>query len=407
MADSPGEPLIASASDLEELVAHLRASGEFAFDTEFVSEETFEPVLCLIQVATRERIAAIDALAVRDLSSFWAVVNDPDVEVIMHAASEDLRICRFQTGTVPRRVYDVQIAAGLAGFGYPLSLGNLMAQALRITVAGGETRTDWRRRPLSPPQLRYALDDVRYLLDLADLLKVQLAELDRASWAESEFAQFVAAIQNRVEEERWRKLSGLHQLSRRGLEGRPPPGRVAVRGGAADEPAAAPALARRPSRGDRQATAGDAPRPGGAARLQPPSPARQERRGPGGDHLGASRSLRRVAGAARPARRGPGSDHGREPAAAAMAQCCVQHRVAPGLVGASNDLKSLIRWHGQGRPEDHRPELTRGWRRDVCGATLLDVLSGRIALRVVDPLSDVPVALEPIGPAGGRPSTNE
>src|SRR5262249_1226367 len=175
MADPAGEPLITTASGLEELVAHLRASGRFAFDTEFVSEETFEPVLCLVQVATRERLAAIDTLAVGDLAPFWEVVNDPTIEVVMHAASEDLRICRFHPGKVPRRVYDVQIAAGLVGFGSPLSLGNLMAQTLRVVVAGGETRTDWRRRPLSDSQLRYALDDVRHLLELADMLSGQLS----------------------------------------------------------------------------------------------------------------------------------------------------------------------------------------------------------------------------------------
>src|SRR3954469_8109739 len=154
MADATEEPLIATPSALGELVAHLRASGRVAFDTEFVSEETFEPVLCLVQVATRERLAAIPPLAVRAPPPFWEVVIDPDVEVVMHAASEDLRICRFQTGKVPRRVYDVQIAAGCFGYGYPLSLGNLVGQALGIAVTGGETRTDWRRRPLSPPQVR-------------------------------------------------------------------------------------------------------------------------------------------------------------------------------------------------------------------------------------------------------------
>src|SRR5882757_4484993 len=97
MADYLEDSLITTASGLGELVDHLRASGRFAFDTEFVSEETFEPVLCLVQVATHERLAAIDPLAVRDLSAFWDVVIDPDVEVVMHAASEDLRICRFQT----------------------------------------------------------------------------------------------------------------------------------------------------------------------------------------------------------------------------------------------------------------------------------------------------------------------
>ena len=76
MAEPAALPLITTAADFEELVAHLRASGRFAFDTEFVSEETFEPVLCLVQVATRERLAAIDALAVRDLAPLWQLVID-------------------------------------------------------------------------------------------------------------------------------------------------------------------------------------------------------------------------------------------------------------------------------------------------------------------------------------------
>jgi ribonuclease D len=395
MADPSGEPLITSEADLVELADHLRASGRFGFDTEFVSEETFEPVLCLVQVATRERLAAIDTLAVRDLSPFWDVVNDPNVEVVMHAASEDLRICRFRTGTVPRRVFDVQIAAGLVGFGYPLSLGNLIAQGLRVSVVGGETRTDWRRRPLSASQLRYALDDVRHLLDLADMLAAQLAEWGRTDWAESEFKQFVDAIQNRVEEERWRRLSGLHQLNRRGLEtvrrlaewrfeearrtNRP------LRQLLRDDLLVAIAKRQPANRRDLEALR-DFNRPHllakghevlavvAAAQAVPPEdlpePADRHEEGPG---LAMVVSL----------------------LAAAMSQCCAQHKVASALVGASNDLKSLIRWHTQGRPEGGRPDLSTGWRRDVCGATLLDVLAGRIALRVVDAQSDVPVALEP------------
>src|SRR5689334_23104562 len=186
MADASSESLIATASGLQELVDHLRQSGRFAFDTEFVSEETFEPVLCLVQVATRDRLAVIDPMALDDLGPFWDVVNDPDIEVVMHAAGEDLRIGRFRTGRVPRRVVDVQVAAGLVGFGYPLSLGNLASQVLGVSLAGGETRTDWRRRPLSPSQLRYALDDVRHLLPLADRLGDRIAELERQEWAESE-----------------------------------------------------------------------------------------------------------------------------------------------------------------------------------------------------------------------------
>ncbi len=213
-----GWPADRHRAALQELVDHIRAAGRFAFDTEFVSEDTFEPVLCLIQVATATRLAVVDPLRIDDLAPFWEVVNDPSIEVVMHAAGEDLRICRFQTGKVPKRVFDVQIAAGLVGYSYPLSLGNLVHQTLKVSVQGGETRTDWRRRPLSDAQLRYALDDVRYLLELADFLTDRLARLNRVAWADTEFATFLHAIDHRSEEERWRRLPGLHLLNRRGLE---------------------------------------------------------------------------------------------------------------------------------------------------------------------------------------------
>jgi ribonuclease D len=396
MTDAAGEPLIASAAGLNELVGHLRAAGRFAFDTEFVSEETFEPVLCLIQVATQDRLTVVDPLAIRDLGPFWDVVNDPAIEVVMHAASEDLRICRFKTGKVPRRVFDVQIAAGLIGYGYPLSLVNLVGQALRITVSGGETRTDWRRRPLSPAQLRYALDDVRYLLPLADQFAARLAEWGRTDWAEAEYAQFTAAIQNRVEEERWRRLPGLHQLSRRGLE-------------------AARRLsewrfeeARRSDRPLRQLLRDDLLV--AIAKRQPSTRRdlealrdfnRPHLLSKSNDILAAIAEAQLVPAELLPEppdrhEEGPGQTMVVNLLAAALAQCCAQYKVAGGLVGASHDLKELIRWHLQGGPESGRPALVRGWRAEVCGTALLDVLAGRCALRVVDPQADVPVVLEPL-----------
>ena len=218
MTAPSGESLITTNRQLNDLVDHIRAAGRFGFDTEFVSEDTFEPVLCLVQVATRDRLALIDPLAVRDLDPFWDVVCDPAIEVAMHAAGEDLRICLIKTGRLPRRVFDVQMAAGLVGYSYPLSLVNLVGQVLGVRLGGGETRTDWRRRPLSSAQVDYALDDVRYLLDMADFFAASLKELGRAAWAEEEFEEFVASVARRADEERWRRLPGLNQLGRRGME---------------------------------------------------------------------------------------------------------------------------------------------------------------------------------------------
>src|SRR5579875_1300555 len=188
MTASTGVSLITTTRQLQDLVEHMRSAGRFGLDTEFVSEDTFEPVLCLIQVATRDRLVLIDPLAVRDLQPFWDAVCDPTIEVVMHAPGEDLRICLIKTGRLPRWVFDVQMAAGLVGFSYPLSLVNVVGQVLGVSIGGGETRTDWRRRPLSSAQIEYAIDDVRYLLDLSDYFAAALQQLGRTAWAEQEFA---------------------------------------------------------------------------------------------------------------------------------------------------------------------------------------------------------------------------
>ncbi len=396
MPESTDISLITSRADLIGLLDHIRERGRFAFDTEFVSEDTFEPVLCLVQVATDSRLAAIDPMAFREFGLFWEVVIDPSIEVVMHAASEDLRICKFQTGTIPQRVFDVQIAAGFAGFAYPLSLGNLVSQALGETVFGGETRTDWRRRPLSSAQLRYALDDVRYLLPLADRLSGWLAELGRGPWVEDELRDFLDSIQNRDEESRWRKLSGLHQLNRRGLE-------VARRLAEwrAEE-------AKRQNRPIRQVLRDDLLV--AIAKRQPTNRTEIEAlRDFNRPHLlsKSAEILGRVAQAqSLPPEQlpehserhddGPGLTMIVNLLAAALANCCAQKKVATSLVGTTNDLKELIRWHLQGRPGAARPVLASGWREQVCGEILLDVLSGSRALRVIDPLSDVPVSVEPV-----------
>ena len=405
MTAASGAPLITTTPQLLGLVEHLRAMGRFAFDTEFVSEDTFEPVLCLIQVATRERLALVDTLAVRDLEPFWDVVCDTEVEVVMHAAGEDLRICLIKTGRLPRRVYDVQMAAGLAGFSYPLSLVNLVGQVLGISLAGGETRTDWRRRPLSPAQLEYALDDVRHLLDIADWFSATLEDLNRTSWAEEEFEEFVSAIAQRADEERWRRLPGLNQLGRRGME-------MARQLSLWREDEA-----RRQNRPLRQVMRDDLLV--AIAKRQPTN-----RRG-----LEALRDFNRpgllnrsdeILRALQNAREMPEEDLP-EPASrfeeppgvstvanllsAALAQRCAQHRIAGSLVANVAELKQMIRWYLEGRPDERRPALLQGWRAGLFGQTLLDVLAGRVALRVANPGSDFPVALEPVsGTERGDPT---
>jgi ribonuclease D len=399
MAELIEESLVATPAQLRELVAQVRSSGRFGFDTEFVSEETFEPVLCLIQVATADRLAVIDPQLVGDLGPFWELVHDPSLEVVMHAAGEDMRICLLRTGSLPGRVFDVQIAAGLVGYSYPLSLVNLVSQVLRITLPGSETRTDWRRRPLSHAQLRYALDDVRYLLELADYLESELRRLGRESWANEEFSAFLDAVEDRADLERWRRLSGLHQLNRRGLETA-----RQLSEWREDE-------ARRQNRPMRQILKDDLLV--AIARRQPTNrrdlEALRDFNRPG--LMNKSQAILAVVERARAMPEGrlpelavrpddrPGASTVASLLSAALAQLCTQHRIAGSLVGNVSDLKQLIRWYLDGRPDQARPALLRGWRDALCGELLVEVLEGRRSFRVVDPASEFPVILEPVASA--------
>jgi ribonuclease D len=297
---------------------------------------------------------------------------------------------------LPRRVFDVQIAAGFVGFGFPLSLGNLVHQALKVTLLGGETRTDWRRRPLSEAQMRYALEDVRHLLELADLLANELTGLGRTEWAEAEFREFLEAIEHRAEEERWRRLSGLHMLNRRGLE----TARRLVDWRLAD--------AKRSNRPLRSVLRDDLLV--AIARRQPTSRRDLEAlRDFNRPHLltKANEILGVIAEALEtsadqlpePAERhddGPGLAMVVSLLSATLSQSCAQGQVAVGLAGSSMDLKELIRWYLDGQPASEIPELLRGWRHELCGKVLLDVLSGRRSLRIVNPEAEVPVALDPV-----------
>src|SRR5579883_1650865 len=205
MTDLP-EQIVAEPEELAGCCAYLATCREIGFDTEFVGEDTYHPRLCLVQVATPERLFLIDPLTTGPLDAFWQLLLDPARLVVVHAGREEVRLCRLWTGQTPGNLFDLQIAAGLVGMTYPLGHGNLVSQVLGVQLAKGETLTEWRDRPLTKGQIRYAFDDVRYLLPAWQKLAGRLVKLGRAEWAREEFARL--AVQSTTEDpaqEKWRR----------------------------------------------------------------------------------------------------------------------------------------------------------------------------------------------------------
>ena len=129
------------ANQLDELLDHLESSATIAFDTEFVSESSYKPDLCLIQVATREMVGVIDPKSVRDLEAFWDCLTRPDKEIIVHAAREEFRFCKRESGKRPGKLFDVQVGAGMVGIGeitdaVPAEVKE-QALALKESIASG------------------------------------------------------------------------------------------------------------------------------------------------------------------------------------------------------------------------------------------------------------------------------
>ncbi len=218
MPAQPVEQIVNRPEHVAEACAHLAASDRFGLDTEFVGEDSYRPRLCLIQVATPEKLILIDPFTAGPLECVWNVLVDPRKEVVVHAGREEVRLCHLLAGKRPARVFDLQIAAGLVGLNYPLGHAALVSHVLQINLPKSETLTEWRDRPLTDRQIRYAFDDVRYLLALERELSRRLERLERTDWAREEFEQLVS---NSLEEEplveKWRRLKGLGSLGRRQL----------------------------------------------------------------------------------------------------------------------------------------------------------------------------------------------
>src|SRR5262245_27574307 len=206
------QPIVTTTAALTELVARLDAADAIGLDTEFLRERTYRAELCLIQVAAPDLAACVDPLALTDLSELNPLLTAARPVKVMHASRQDVEVL-FPVAGMVRPVFDTQIAAALAGLSAQIGYGELVRRTLGIELAKSHTRTDWSRRPLSPEQVAYALDDVRYLLQLKSHLEEQLDRLGRLAWLGEELAALADPDAFAVNPDNaWQRLKGLRGL---------------------------------------------------------------------------------------------------------------------------------------------------------------------------------------------------
>jgi ribonuclease D len=374
---------------LHALPEDARAAGRFAFDTEFMGEGRYRTLLCLIQLAVpdgtdAERIELVDPLA-QDLDGtpLAAVLADSAIQTVVHAGRQDVALVRRRFATEVRNVFDTQIAAGFAGLGAQSSYDTLLAEILDVRLAKSASFTRWDTRPLSPEQLGYAREDVVHLLELAAELERRLSALGRLEWAREECGFLEQVSDERDLDTVFARLPRIRGLS-----------------------LPAQTIARELVEW-RERTAADADRPvqsilSDAALIElakrKPSSSKQLEQIRG---VGAASLHRRARELLEAVRRGsertpePLSQDARPPAPnpddgplIALAEAFVRARsreagLAYELLASRADLLAIVARLRVNRNEADVRTL-RGWRRELVGAELLELLDGRVSLSVND-----------------------
>ena len=181
---------------LESLIDELLHEDAYAIDTEFLRERTYYPQLALVQIGWGDRIAIVDPLAV-DVAPLRRLLES-DVVAVFHAADQDLEVLDLACGAVPKVMFDTQLAAGFVGFSTP-SLLTLAERLVGAKLSKGDRLTDWTKRPLTDAQIRYAASDVVHLLEIRQLLLRELEASGRVTWVESESELLRARVRGQTD----------------------------------------------------------------------------------------------------------------------------------------------------------------------------------------------------------------
>jgi len=381
---------LATSAELAAIADRARERGRLGLDTEFMSEGRYHALLCLVQVvvdgdsapraqAGDPEIILIDALSNVDARPLAALLADPEIEVVLHAGRQDVAILRRAWRTELRTIFDTQIAAGFAGGSAQSSYGNVLAQFLGRRVGKTASYTRWDTRPLTEEQLSYAAEDVVHLLELADELQNRLRATGRLEWAREECRRLEGATDERDPETAWERLPRVGQLD--------PRARAVARELAAW----------------RERTAAEQDRPVGSviadpalvelAKRQPHDlrgleqirgihPSGIRRRGE--KMLESIRRGREAEPIPRDAARGrfePGDAPLISLAEALLRGRALEAGLAYELIASRAELEQIIVAVRRGEPEPPVRTL-EGWRAELVGADLRDLLAGRSAVSI-------------------------
>jgi ribonuclease D len=369
-----------------DLAQRARATGRLGIDTEFMGEGRYRPLLCLVQVAVEDEDGEVRVEVLDPLQEDFApaplaeVLADPSIEVVLHAGRQDVALLRRVWATDLRNIFDTQVAAGFAGRRAQLGYEALLSELTGVRLRKSASFTRWDARPLSEEQFRYAREDVLHLLELADALQGELDARGRLEWAREECRALEDVSDERDPDAIFGRLPRVNSLdpaqravARELVEWR----EATAREGDRPVPSVLPDAAlvevakRRPQSMERLAQIRGLNE--GTLRRRGQSIVAAVERGRERDPIPSDGV------------RTPPPDPGDAPLIA-LAEALVRARAAEAelayeLLAARADLQRIVTALREGAEEPDVRTL-QGWRRELVGLELLELLEGRRSLRV-------------------------
>jgi len=237
LAKSASHDVVASEQQLADFIRQIEVTDRVALDTEADSLHSYREKLCLLQISvpaevmpsevedsrgvdlkaitrgpstsfrfpvSKQHDVIVDPLSNLDLKPLRHVLQSK--EIVLHAADYDLRMLRRGLNFTASRIFDTVVAARLLGI-REFSLSALVKRLFGVELHKHSQKANWALRPLPPRMLKYALDDVHYLLPLAAKLEEELERVQRRDWFRQTCERAIesaAAERERTHDELWR-----------------------------------------------------------------------------------------------------------------------------------------------------------------------------------------------------------
>ncbi len=199
---------ITTTKELSAACARLAKHEFITVDTEFLRETTYFPILCVVQMASTDEAVVVDAVAEGiDLAPFYKLMANEKVLKVFHAARQDIEIVWHRAKLIPHPVFDTQVAAMVLGYGDSISYDQLVQRITGDALDKSHRFTDWKRRPLTAAQLKYAISDVTHLRDVYLALSADIEKRKRQDWVRDEMKVLTSPDTYRMEPETaWQRL---------------------------------------------------------------------------------------------------------------------------------------------------------------------------------------------------------